>query len=147
MEQKIKHSPDALARWQLRRGTPPLRKGREHRYAHQYGLSPLVFLAMLREQDEKCAICDGEFGYCNDTARLDHDHETGAVRGFLCDRCNTLEGMLDKAARKAGVSAEEIARRVVSYLKNTVYQRIGGDTFKEYEEARSRDALRLLAGE
>jgi len=37
----------------------------------------------------KCAIC-------GDDKRLviDHNHETGVVRGILCSRCNTLEGVL-----------------------------------------------------
>lgn len=48
---------------------------------------------MLRDQDNKCAICGKEiflFGSSkNLTAHVDHDHKTGKVRGLLCQECNT----------------------------------------------------------
>jgi len=37
----------------------------------------------------RCAICNEAF---SDTPRVDHDHATGAIRGLLCTRCNTLLG-------------------------------------------------------
>ena len=37
-------------------------------------------------QDDRCAVCKG----CSDV--LDHDHETGLVRGWLCRFCNSQEG-------------------------------------------------------
>lgn len=54
---------------------------------HTYGLAPEEALAMLERQGNRCAICGGE---CRSGKRLavDHDHETGAVRGFLCEQCN-----------------------------------------------------------
>ena len=48
---------------------------------------------ILQEQNGKCAICctqkpDGQKArFC-----VDHDHETGRVRGLLCNKCNTLLG-------------------------------------------------------
>lgn len=39
-------------------------------------------------QDGRCAIC----GMTTDQLLEDHDHATGDTRGFLCNRCNTLEG-------------------------------------------------------
>jgi hypothetical protein len=43
--------------------------------------------ALIKMQDGRCAICPS-------TAKLivDHDHETGLVRGLLCRRCNQWEG-------------------------------------------------------
>jgi hypothetical protein len=38
-------------------------------------------------QDGRCAIC----GKARDLV-CDHDHETGLVRGWLCQSCNTAEG-------------------------------------------------------
>jgi len=44
--------------------------------------------AYLRQwQADRCAMC----GYC-DKLVLDHCHETGLARGFLCHECNVLEG-------------------------------------------------------
>lgn len=44
----------------------------------------------LNEQGGGCAIC-GEFPTEKKLA-VDHDHETGRVRGLLCMRCNTALG-------------------------------------------------------
>jgi len=48
--------------------------------------------ALLRRQHGRCAIC----GRIPQKMRLavDHDHETGGVRGLLCQRCNTGIGHL-----------------------------------------------------
>jgi hypothetical protein len=37
-------------------------------------------------QDERCAICG------RPDRVLDHDHETGLIRGWLCRKCNQHEG-------------------------------------------------------
>jgi hypothetical protein len=42
---------------------------------------------LVEWQQGRCAIC-GE----HRNLVCDHDHETGMVRGFLCGRCNTMEG-------------------------------------------------------
>jgi len=54
---------------------------------------------MLEKQGGVCAVCKRP-----ETARnqygikrlaVDHDHETGKVRGLLCSKCNTGLGALD----------------------------------------------------
>ena len=45
--------------------------------------------AMLDAQDGVCAICQTA-----PAAHVDHDHETGKVRGMLCFRCNAALGQL-----------------------------------------------------
>lgn len=57
----------------------------------QFGIVHTEFLALLAAQGGVCAIC----GNGNDGPRqlsIDHDHQTGAVRGLLCDRCNPMLG-------------------------------------------------------
>lgn len=39
-------------------------------------------------QDNRCGIC----GYLYDLV-LDHDHDTGLLRGYLCRSCNRREGL------------------------------------------------------
>jgi hypothetical protein len=49
---------------------------------------------MLEEQDGACAIClSTEDSYGRSKFSVDHDHETGAVRGLLCTHCNRAIGM------------------------------------------------------
>lgn len=50
----------------------------------RYGLTPDDFDALFASQDGRCAIC------LEVPARpcVDHNHETGQVRGILCHFCN-----------------------------------------------------------
>jgi hypothetical protein len=90
---------------QERRKQLSARWAREHperqaAYARKknYGLSDKQFAAMFNRQHGACAVCGGEF----DTSRrphVDHDHETGAVRGLLCPGCNTKVAAFESPLR------------------------------------------------
>lgn len=51
----------------------------------RYGILPHEYDQLLIDQDNKCAICRSPIGY---ESAVDHDHETGKVRGLLCGSCN-----------------------------------------------------------
>lgn len=56
-----------------------------------YGISVGEYSLMSGEQEFRCLICgDHGSGGVKASSRLhvDHDHETGLVRGLLCNRCN-----------------------------------------------------------
>lgn len=56
----------------------------------KYGITLDDYEAMLETQDGHCAICPATTpGRANRRyLYVDHDHETGAVRGLLCGNCN-----------------------------------------------------------
>ena len=61
-----------------------------------YGLTPQDYVKMLALQGGVCAIC-GEVEQaikngCICSLSVDHDHDTGKVRGLLCQRCNSVLG-------------------------------------------------------
>ncbi len=62
--------------------------------ATNYNLSVNQYNAMLDRQAGCCAICRRK---CKSNKRLavDHDHDTGQVRGLLCAGCNTMLGHMD----------------------------------------------------
>jgi hypothetical protein len=42
----------------------------------------------------RCDICGIHEGECAKKLHMDHDHDTGAFRGWLCHRCNFAVGLL-----------------------------------------------------
>lgn len=55
--------------------------------ARKYGLTVDDYRAMVASHGGVCAICKAEA-----LLSVDHDHETGAVRGLLCSTCNFMIG-------------------------------------------------------
>jgi len=72
----------------------------------KHGLSDDEFTALLDAQDGMCAICGG-------TGRkrlaIDHDHDTGDVRGLLCSQCNLGLGNFKDSPK--------VLRKAIKYLK------------------------------
>lgn len=60
----------------------------------KYGLTIEEYWSLYRRQNERCAICGvhgddaGQHTVQQLPLHVDHDHETGAVRGLLCRLCN-----------------------------------------------------------
>lgn len=54
----------------------------------QFASEDTAETALHAWQAERCAIC-GE----QESLVVDHDHQTGLVRGLLCQQCNTNEGL------------------------------------------------------
>jgi hypothetical protein len=59
----------------------------------KYGLTPQQFDELSAAQGGVCAICRGPQQGAKPLS-VDHCHDTNAVRGLLCSRCNTGIGML-----------------------------------------------------
>jgi hypothetical protein len=65
----------------------------------KYGINQVVYEQMLKEQDGKCAVCFIEEKYTeNSRLCVDHNHETGEIRGLLCKKCNQALGLLQDNA-------------------------------------------------
>jgi Recombination endonuclease VII len=63
-----------------------------------------------RPEPTHCERCEKEVALMKKkTMHLDHDHETGKFRGWLCNRCNLGIGML-------GDTVEDL-RQAVAYLE------------------------------
>lgn len=66
----------------------------------RYGLSPGDYDRLFAEQGGRCAICGKHQTEFKKRLFIDHDHETGVVRGLLCIKCN---GMLGYAKDNMGI--------------------------------------------
>jgi Autographiviridae endonuclease VII len=73
----------------------------------KFGITEEHYHALFVEQGGLCAICGEQPG--ERRLAIDHNHETGIVRGLLCMKCNTALGSLGDDV--AGV------QRALSYLE------------------------------
>ena len=81
-----------------------------HRLAQKYGLTVSERDGILFSQDWSCAICEKKDAGGRGKFHVDHNHETGEVRGLLCAQCNTGLGKLGdsiKTLKKAIKYLEE----------------------------------------
>ncbi len=86
-------NPERLAEYMREYRRRPKRKESE-RAGHlrrKYGMTLEQFDAMLEAQGGVCAIC-GKPRPEERTLHVDHDHDTGKIRGLLCFRCNNALG-------------------------------------------------------
>jgi hypothetical protein len=88
----------------------------------KYGISIEQLEALLRRQQDRCAICRRPWQECVLAKRsryelrflhhlcVDHDHATGAVRGLLCNACNTAIGLLEEDRGRFLAAADYLDR-------------------------------------
>lgn len=64
-------------------------------YESTYKVSFEYLLGRLDANGGGCEICNKEISFTGSkvTARVDHCHSTGEVRGILCNRCNQVIGL------------------------------------------------------
>ena len=76
----------------------------------RFGITREQYDEILEAQGGVCAICKE---VCNSGRRLavDHDHETGEVRGLLCGNCNTAIGKFHDNT--------DYLRAAIAYLENS----------------------------
>lgn len=58
----------------------------------------------LADPNRECGVCG-----CKEQLHLDHDHETGEVRGWLCGKCNRGIGLL--------MDSSALLERAAAWLK------------------------------
>ena len=58
-----------------------------------FGMTPDEYERRLAQQGGGCAVC-GRAPKPGKSLHVDHDHETGYVRGLLCFKCNAALGQL-----------------------------------------------------
>lgn len=78
-------------------------RGRRHQLRSKYGLTVEQYERMVDQQGGRCAICRRA-----GRLHVDHNHNTGEVRGLLCMNCNTGIGHLGDDV--------EVLGRAIGYL-------------------------------
>lgn len=92
------------------RRTPEQR--RASAFKHHHGIERDEADRLSAAQGNRCATC-GEpptgRGHCG-RLHVDHDHETGRIRGLLCNRCNQALGLVH--------DRPETLRAMIEYLSS-----------------------------
>lgn len=74
-----------------------------------------------KEQGGICPLCLKPIDLKEKGAAvMDHDHETGLVRGILHRSCNAAEGKVANAAGRWGAKTMDYATGIIPYLENLV---------------------------
>lgn len=60
----------------------------------RYGIGLHEYNLMFTEQKGKCACCGIHQNELTKKFAVDHDHDTGLIRGLLCNHCNLALGKL-----------------------------------------------------
>ena len=84
-----------------------------HNLKQRYGISVDEYQTIIANQNFACAICTVEISDAVEykagrSVVVDHNHETGEVRGILCSKCNLVLGHAREST--------EILYRAIVYL-------------------------------
>jgi hypothetical protein len=83
-----------------------------------YNITLEEFNNKLAEQDYKCAICKSNNTHDkHGVMAVDHNHETGQIRGLLCYKCNAGIGLLndDKLLMKNAINYLEKYESLITH--------------------------------
>src|SRR5947207_5846614 len=84
------------ARYRKRCGHPDHKsKVRARHLWRRYGLTLDDFETLWRNQEGRCALCHRPLRRGRRQTCVDHDHDTGRVRGLLCILCNQSLGFYE----------------------------------------------------
>jgi hypothetical protein len=111
-DRKAYHRAYSIA-WSKRNAT----RKRNSFYKSRYGITIEDYDRILISQDGRCAICLRP-PLPDRRLDVDHDHESGVVRGLLCPQCNRGLGHLgDVAPANLRRAADYIERSLADKFK------------------------------
>lgn len=85
-------------------------KSRNQKLLYQYGITLEQRNEIIRAQNNKCKICLDNLNILDTKIiHVDHNHNTGKIRGVLCKKCNSMLGL--SRERK------DILLNAIQYLK------------------------------
>ena len=98
---------ERLSAYRREHNASPARKRalRDGYYRRTFGITADEVDALLAAQEGRCAICGGAPRRV-DGWHVDHDHDTGVIRGILCSRCNHAIGLLDEDPARLRAAAD-----------------------------------------
>jgi hypothetical protein len=109
---------DANARY--KKNNPEKRLELERR--HKLKLTKDQYRFLVDRAGGACEIC----GSFSTKLCMDHDHRTKWVRGVLCDRCNRLLGLFERALRR--LRAFKFYSAITAYFSRAEHERLAASS-------------------
>lgn len=81
-------------------------KRRWYDFKRKYGVTKRIYNIWLKRQKGLCKIC----GIIPKKMCIDHNHETGEIRGLLCVTCNIIIGLAKEDTK--------VLKKMIKYLKS-----------------------------
>jgi hypothetical protein len=105
---KERHA-ESVRKWQ--KANPDRMKLRRRKDVfNKYGITAETFDSLLKTQGGKCAICQTESpGGKHNQWHIDHCHNSGMLRGILCNACNCGLGRFKDSA--------DLVEKAATYLR------------------------------
>ena len=75
----------------------------------KHGITLDEYNQMFAEQQGCCVICNKHQSEFNQALHVDHNHETGKIRGLLCVNCNTGLGRF--------MDSQALLHKALAYLR------------------------------
>jgi hypothetical protein len=99
-------NPELVAKW---RTNQDREKRRACALQYLYGMTLEDWNVLFDAQGRACACCGAKTSNAKSGWNVDHDHETGRVRGIVCHRCNVTLG-------RVGDSLEAVKATFVQFV-------------------------------
>lgn len=125
---------EIMAEWRKRNPEKHRENKRRERLKSKYNITLTDYDDLLHFQNNVCAVCGNPCPTGNRLA-VDHDHETGKVRGLLCTNCNMALGFAQ--------DNPELLRELADYLE---YHRESPNEEQNHSPSRQHQA-RLCLGQ
>lgn len=84
-------------------------KAKEIGLKSSFGMTLTEYNMRFNAQNGCCAICEMHQSKLSRTLSVDHNHNTGEIRGLLCNTCNSGIGLLKEDIK--------IFRKAIKYLR------------------------------
>lgn len=85
-------------------------RARNAHLLRSFGITSEQYDELLKQQGSVCAICRRQQADRRRRLAVDHDHNTGRIRGLLCDPCNQILGIANDDPKLLARAIEHLTK-------------------------------------
>lgn len=93
---------------------------KNYNLVYRFGITIEQYSQILEKQENKCKICKRHKNEFTKSLIVDHCHDTGKIRGLLCDNCNRGLGQFKDSIESLN-SALEYLKDSITYTNDDIF--------------------------